>query len=95
MQQKGRAHVQLELREPIRLGQVRVPQTDRAVQRQLPGQQVIHPSEGELQVIDSMLHQVLMQLNVDPLDELLQLVHLRLDAQLSEYVIILQAVQEL
>lgn len=68
MQQEGGTHVQLELREPIRLGQVRVPQADRAVQRQFACQQIVHPPEGELQVVDAVLDEVFMQLQVDPLD---------------------------
>lgn len=39
---------------------VRVPQADCAAQRQLPHQQVVHPAEGELQV----LHLTLLEVQV-------------------------------
>lgn len=95
MQQKGRAHVQLKHRKSIRFRKVRVPKANRAVQRQFTRQQIIHPAKGELQVIDAVQLQVAMQGAIDASNQLFQLIHLGLNAELRKNVIVLNAVEEL
>lgn len=45
---EGRAHVKLKRGESVRLRQIRIPQSDSAVKRDFPGQQVVHPPKGKL-----------------------------------------------
>ena len=48
----------MEMREAIGLRQVGVPQPNTGLNRQLPHQEIIHPSERELQVGHIMADQV-------------------------------------
>lgn len=54
MKQKGSTHVQLKHRKTIGLGEICVPQTDGAVKWKFTCQQVVHPTERELEIIDAM-----------------------------------------
>lgn len=68
--------VQLEGRKPVRFGEVRVPKADGARQRYLSSQQVVHPTEGELEIVHAVVLQVLVQWQVDAAYQLFQLIDL-------------------
>lgn len=69
MEEEGRADVQLESGEPVRLCEVGVPETDGAGQGDLPREEVVHPAEGELEVVDSVGLEMLVERKVDAADQ--------------------------
>lgn len=93
-QQEGDGDVEVEMREAILFGEIGVPQADDAAQGQFPHQQVVHPAEGELQVLHLVAGQVVVQLAVEAFDEFLHGEHVLLDARLRERVVVLDGVQE-
>ncbi len=59
-EEEGGTDVEVEGGETVRLRQTRVPQPDGAAQRQFAHQQVVHPTERELQIVDFVAQQVLV-----------------------------------
>lgn len=92
LDQKRRAHVQVELAEPLLLRHIRVPHADRAPDAHLAHQQAVHPAEAELHELHPLALQMLRQRTVDPRGQVLQPADLPHDPRLREDVVVLDAV---
>jgi len=86
--EKGGAHVQVELAEAVPLRQVGVPQAHRGAQRQLAQEKVVHPAEGELEVLHLVGDDVVVQAQVHAFQQLFQLPDLHLQQHNSTFFLI-------
>lgn len=92
--EEGDGDVKMEVGEAVFLGQVGVPKADDATERQFAHQEVVHPAEGELQVLHLVAGQVIVQFAVEASDQLLHGHNVLLDARLRERVVVLDRVQQ-
>lgn len=61
VKQKGSTNVELEHCKTIRLGQISVPQSNSAVEREFSRQKIVHPAEAELKIVDSVSLEMFMK----------------------------------
>ena len=81
--EEGGADIEVELAESVPLCQVGVPEADCGAQRQLAQQEVVHPAEGELEVLDLVVDNVVVERQVNTLHQLLQLPDLHLNMEVT------------
>lgn len=81
--------------EPFqRLRNVGVPQPDYARKGEFSQQKAVHPSEGKLQEIKTLLFQMIVELLVDPMNYLSEFGHHLLNPGLTICVMVLNITQE-
>ncbi|KAI3475783.1 hypothetical protein L1887_62780 [Cichorium endivia] len=94
--QEDGADVQVKVGEGVgSLGEIGVPHADDVAHAHLAHEQAVHPSEGELHVLDALVVQVGMQRRIDACDQLAQETYLTLDAWLGKDVVVLDAIEQL
>lgn len=94
LDQKGRAHIEVEIREPLLLRQIRIPHPDDAADGELAHEQAVDPAEAKLHELDPFTLEVFRQPGIDARGEVLEGAHLPHDSRLGEDVVVLDAVEE-
>lgn len=84
----------MKLGKPLLLGHIRVPHPDRAVNADFPHEEAIHPTEGELHKLDSLILEMLRETGVDSHCQVSKCADLADNARLGEDVVVLDAIEE-